>query len=60
MKDAKLAIDFKLSQWLPLQDRRRGLAGGSAPAPLTSEFGAREKGPGGLRDSELKQNHGDM
>eukprot|EP00435_Cladocopium_sp_Y103_P039633 s29_g10.t1 len=36
VKDAKLAIDFKLSQWLPLQDRRRGLAGApaSAPAPL--------------------------
>lgn len=48
VKDAKLAIDFKLSQWLPLQDRRRGLAGGSAPAPLTSESGlwARQSGRG--------------
>ena len=49
MKDAKLAIDFKLSQWLPLQDRRRGLAAvtAAAPAPLSSEFGAREMGKRG-------------
>lgn len=39
VKDAKLAIDFKLSQWLPL-DRRRGLAAvTAAPAPLSSESG---------------------
>lgn len=32
VRNAKLAIDFKLSQWLPLQDRRKGLTPGGATA----------------------------
>eukprot|EP00438_Fugacium_kawagutii_P023614 Skav205970 [mRNA] locus=scaffold442:783872:799392:- [translate_table: standard] len=41
VRNAKLAIDFKLSQWLPLHDRRKGLTpGATAPATSTEDLPA--------------------